>query len=84
MLYKKLCLFFNITPCSLVKVSRRLGETYLLHPEQAGLSYSETWIDFQPTRERYIPEDITALNLRDGNLKSYTYALQISLIIYWR
>jgi hypothetical protein len=34
---------------------------------------SETSEEFQPTTERYIPEDVTLTNHRCENLKSYKY-----------
>jgi hypothetical protein len=69
-------IFLDITPSSPLKVNRRFGGTYCLHPQGFTLvSYSaysstlkmeatcssETSVDFQLTTRRYIPED-RALN----------------------
>jgi hypothetical protein len=68
----KISIFWDITPCSLLKVNRRYGETSppssgsnkpsKIPPHSASqllLRSSETSVHFHQTTRRYIPEDIT-------------------------
>jgi hypothetical protein len=79
--------FWNITPCSPLKVNRRFRGTCLCLPPSftliSCLAYSstlkkeatctsETSADFQWTALRYIPEDRILHNHRCENLKSFT------------
>jgi hypothetical protein len=60
-------ILWDITPCSLLKVNRRLPPAftlfsclaYFLSLKMEGTCYSETSVDFQRTKMGYIPEDIT-------------------------
>jgi hypothetical protein len=67
----KTTIFWDITPCSPLKVSRRFGKTYSLlarwflaelifsTPKMKAICSSETSVDTQRTTRRYIPEDGT-------------------------
>jgi hypothetical protein len=75
----KSTIFWDITPCSPLKVNRRFGWTYRLHYQSRRISQirnqreenskqslkieeicsSETSVDLQRTKRRYIPEDRT-------------------------
>jgi hypothetical protein len=77
----KSTIFWDITPCSPLKVNRHFGGTYRLLLQGRRISrarnqresrwQAETSVDTQRTTRRYIPEDSTLYNLRCENLKSY-------------
>jgi hypothetical protein len=81
----KSIIFWDITPCSQLKVNRRFGGTselaacfhagfligLLLTLKMEATCSSETSVDFQRTIRRYIPEDGALHNRRRENLKSY-------------
>jgi hypothetical protein len=83
---KKSTIFWNITPCSPLKVNSRFRGTYRLRfpttfTQVSCSAYSslrmkticsfETSVDFQRTTRRYTPEDSTLHNQSCENLKSY-------------
>jgi hypothetical protein len=61
-------IFWDITPCSPLKVNRRFEGTYRLHlhGRKKKASKKPAWkqvaVDFQRTTRRYIPEDSTPHN----------------------
>jgi hypothetical protein len=71
----KSTVFWDITPCSPLKVNRCCGGTYRFHLQGRKISRaicsSEISFDFQRTTRRYIPEDSTFHNHSCENLKSY-------------
>jgi hypothetical protein len=86
MLIKKSSVFWDITPCSPLKVSldfRRICRLHLENQREAGSKHrnfgkpmeetcsSETPIDFHRTTWRCIPEDTAAHNHCCENLKYY-------------
>jgi hypothetical protein len=78
-------IFWNITPCSLVKVNRCLGGKYRLHPQGRRVSQARNkheagskeamfiWNNFRLVLDKtaHIPEYRTLHNHRCENLKSY-------------
>jgi hypothetical protein len=59
-------IFWDITPCSPLKVNRRFGGTYRLHlqgrrkaEQETSVKAEATSVDFQWTTRRYIPEEST-------------------------
>jgi hypothetical protein len=77
-------IFWDIKPCSMFKVNRRLGGTFRLHLQsrrtsqpwnQHGAGSKQAWFlarlsaDFQRTTRHCIPEDSTLLNHNCDNLK---------------
>jgi hypothetical protein len=81
----KCTIFWDITPCSLLKIDRRFGGGLCLPPDftlvscsvySSTLKMEATWsseasVGFQRTSRHYIPEDRTLHNHRCENLKSY-------------
>jgi hypothetical protein len=70
----KSIIFWDVTPCSLLRCNRRFGGIYLLHLQgrkkfQQGPA--ETSVASQRTTRRHDPEDDTLHNHRCENLKSY-------------
>jgi hypothetical protein len=86
----KSSIYWDITLCSPLKVSRRFRGTYrsLLQGRMSRARYehesrwqAETSVDFQRTTQRYIPEDRTPHNHRCEDLKFYRYDSLFSLEI---
>jgi hypothetical protein len=73
--YLKSTIFWDITPCSPLKVNRRFGGTSRSSSDSTlkmeAICFSEMLVDFQQTTRRYIPEDSIHHNHRCENLKSY-------------
>jgi hypothetical protein len=79
----KSIIFWDMTPCSPLSITRRFGGSYRLHLQGRGLlNYSsilkmeaicssKTSGTTQRTTRRHIPEDDTLHNHRCENLKSY-------------
>jgi hypothetical protein len=79
----KSSIFWNITPCSPLKVNRRFGETSsrvppaftqvscLVYSPLKMVCFSETSVDFQRTTPCNIPEDIILHNHRCEYLEAY-------------
>jgi hypothetical protein len=70
----KSALFWSITPCSPLKVNRRLPPAFTLvyctaysTVKMEGICCSETSVNFQRTTWHYIPEDSTPDNLYFGH-----------------
>jgi hypothetical protein len=76
-------IFWDVTPCSPLKINRSLGvdkppdftlvscSAYFSTLKMEAIFYSETSVDTQLTTRRYIPEDSTLHNHRCENPKSY-------------
>jgi hypothetical protein len=76
----KSIIFWDITPCSPLKVNRRFGGT---SPPSSGsnkpskICSSETSVDFRRNTRRCIPDDSTLHNHRCENLKSYVVFMEV-------
>jgi hypothetical protein len=85
--------FWDITPCSPLRVNRRFGGTYRLHLpwffaelisstlKMEKICSSETSVDTQRITRCYIPEDVTLHNYRCENFKSYSDSITYVLIL---
>jgi hypothetical protein len=80
----KSIIFWDMTLCSLLSVSRRFGGTYHLHLacwfiaelitstlKMEAICSSKMSVDTQQATQRHIPDDDTLHNHHCGNLKSY-------------
>jgi hypothetical protein len=90
--FSKSSVFWDVTPCGLLKVNQRFGGTCRLHLQSRRIStcfhagflclaysstlnieatcFSETSMEFQTARRRYIPEDRTLYNHLRENLNN--------------
>jgi hypothetical protein len=66
-------IFWDITPCSPLKVSRRFGGTYLIHHHGQRISQARNLRE--AGSKLNIPEHRTLHNHRCGNLRSYIHII---------
>jgi hypothetical protein len=80
MVYKvKMTVFWDVAPCSLIKVYRRFKCACCLHHQ--GDSLSETPANFYRTSRRNIPEDSHFHTRRRENLESHRFRKYLIVIL---